>query len=254
MLPLTEWGIQIIMGFVVQNHTSNNVHLLLNLSKHQVIPKITQDFQQALCPFQDKEVSLEDFQEVLEANLVDHLEVEASLEANSVDHLEVNLVPLEANLVHLEVNLGHQEANLVVDHLEDNLVVGHLEANLEVGHLEANLVVDHLEANLVDLDSKDHQGHPHQDLKIQHQLPLLHLLPHQPLHLHQPLYHRNQTQLLSNQIMKLLKSEKGNVESVEPLLCIMKMEKKLIKCNDTRMNHLEKLLEVYSIITYSPDQ
>merc|ERR1711936_741568 len=137
------------MGFVVQNHTSNNVHLLLNLSKHQVIPKITQDFQQALCPFQDKEVSLEDFQEVLEANLVDHLEVEASLEANSVD-LEVNLVPLEANL-------GHQEANLVVDHLEDNLVVGHQEANLEVGHLEANLVVDHLEANLVDLDSKDHQ-------------------------------------------------------------------------------------------------
>lgn len=216
MLPLTEWGIQIIMGFVVQNHTSNNVHLLLNLSKHQVIPKITQDFQQALCPFQDKEVSLEDFQEVLEANLVDHLEVEASLEANSVD-LEVNLVPLEANLVHLEVNLGHQEANLVVDHLE---------------------------ANLVDLDSKDHQGHPHQDLKIQHQLPLLHLLPHQPLHLHQPLYHRNQTQLLHNQIMKLLKSEKENVESVEPLLCIMKMEKKLIKYKDTRMNHLEKLLEV----------
>merc|ERR1711988_925112 len=143
------------MGFVVQNHTSNNVHLLLNLSKHQVIPKITQDFQQALCPFQDKEVSLEDFQEVLEANLVDHLEVEASLEANSVD-LEVNLVPLQANLV--------------------------------------------------DLDSKDHQGHPHQDLKIQHQLPLPHLLPHQPLHLHQPLYHRNQTQLLHNQIMKLLKS------------------------------------------------
>merc|ERR1712223_89935 len=139
------------MGFVVQNHTSNNVHLLLNLSKHQVIPKITQDFQQALCPFQDKAVSLEDFQEVLEAN--------------SVDHLEVNLVPLEANLVHLEVNLGHPEANLVVDHLE---------------------------ANLVDLDSKDHQGHPHQDLKIQHQLPLLRLLPHQPLHLHQPLYHRNQ--------------------------------------------------------------
>merc|ERR1711902_196602 len=181
----TEWGIQIIMGFVVQNHTSNNVHLLLNLSKHQVIPKITQDFQQALCPFQDKEVSLEDFQEVLEAN--------------SVDHLEVNLVPLEANLEHLEVNLGHQEANLVV------------------GHLEANLVVDHLEANLVDLDSKDHQGHPHQDLKTQH---------------------------LSNQIMKLLKSEKGNVESVEPLLCIMKMEKKLIKSKDTRMNHLEKLLEV----------
>merc|ERR1711988_648829 len=119
----------------------------------------------ALCPFQDKAVSLEDFQEVLEANLVDHLEVEASLEANSVDHLEVNLVPLEANL-------------------------------------------EHLEANLVDLDSKDHQGHPHQDLKIQHQLPLLHLLPHQPLHLHQPLYHRNQTQLLHNQIMKLLKSEK----------------------------------------------
>merc|ERR1712223_349835 len=189
---------------------------------------------QALCPFQDKAVSLEDFQEVLEANLVDHLEVEASLEANSVDHLEVNLVPLEANLVHLEVNLGHQEANLVVDHLEDNLVVGHQEANLAVGHLEANLVVDHLEANLVDLDSKDHQGHPHQDLKIQHQLPLLHL----------PLYHRNQTQLLSNQIMKLLKSEKGNVESVEPLSCIMKMEKKLIKCKDTRMNHLEKLLEV----------
>merc|ERR1712018_496131 len=187
-----KWGIQIIMGFVVQNHTSNNVHLLLNLSKHQVIPKITQDFQQALCPFQDKEVSLEDFQEVLEANLV----------------------------------------------------VGHLEANLEVGHLEANLVVDHLEANLVDLDSKDHQGHPHQDLKIQHQLPLLHLLPHQPMHLHQPLYHRNQTQLLSNQTMKLLKSEKGNVESVEPLLCIMKMEKKLIKYKDTRMNHLEKLLEV----------
>merc|ERR1712223_518084 len=216
------------MGFVVQNHTSNNVHLLLNLSKHQVIPKITQDFQQALCPFQDKEVSLEDFQEVLEANLVDHLEVEASLVANSV--------PLEANLVHLEVNLGHQEANLVVDHLEDNLVVGHLEANLEVGHLEANLVVDHLEANLVDLDSKDHQGHPHQDLKIQHQLPPLHLLP--------PLYHRNQTQLLHNQIMKLLKSEKENVESVEPLLCIMKMEKKLIKYKDTRMNHLEKLLEV----------
>merc|ERR1711988_1200750 len=189
----------------------------------------------ALCPFQDKAVSLEDFQEVLEANLVDHLEVEASLEANSVDHLEVNLVPLEANLVHLEVNLGHQEANLVVDDLEDNLAVG---------HLEANLVVDHLEANLVDLDSKDHQGHPHQDLKIQHQLPLLHLLPHQPLHLHQPLYHRNQTQLLHNQIMKLLKSEKENVESVEPLLCIMKMEKKLIKCKDTRMNHLEKLLEV----------
>merc|ERR1712165_192485 len=121
----------------------------------------------------------------------------------------------------------------VVDHLEDNLVVGHLEANLEVGHLEANLV---------DLDSKDHQGHPHQDLKIQHQLP--HLLPHQPLHLHQPLYHRNQTQLLHNQIMKLLKSEKENVESVEPLLCIMKMEKKLIKYKDTRMNHLEKLLEV----------
>merc|ERR1712223_561657 len=170
---------------------------------------------QALCPFQDKAVSLEDFQEVLEANLVDHLEVEASLEANSVDHLEVNLVPLEANLV-----------------------VGHQEANLAVGHLEANLVVDHLEANLVDLDSKDHQGHPHQDLKIQHQLPLLHLLPHQPLH------HRNQTQLLSNQIMKLLKSEKGNVESVEPLLCIMKMEKKLIKCKDTTMNHLQKLLEV----------
>merc|ERR1712223_1173583 len=190
---------------------------------------------QALCPFQDKAVSLEDFQEVLEANLVDHLEVEASLEANSVDHLEVNLVPLEANLEHLEVNLGHQEANLVVDHLEDNLVVGHQEANLVVGHLEANLV---------DLDSKDHQGHPHQDLKIQHQLPLLHLLPLQPLHLHQPLYHRNQTQLLSNQIMKLLKTEKGNVESVEPLLCIMKMEKKLIKCKDTRMNHLEKLLEV----------
>merc|ERR1712223_1561814 len=135
---------------------------------------------QALCPFQDKAVSLEDFQEVLEANLVDHLEVEASLEANSVDHLEVNLVPLEANLV--------------VDHLEDNLVVGHQEANLAVGHLEANLVVDHLEANLVDLDSKDHQGHPHQDLKIQHQLPLLHLLPHQPLPLPQPLYQRNQTQ------------------------------------------------------------
>merc|ERR1719492_687049 len=168
------------MGFVVQNHTSNNVHLLLNLSKHQVIPKITQDFQQALCPFQDKEVSLEDFQEVLEANLVDHLEVEDSLEASSVD-LEVNLVPLEVNLVHLEVNL-------------------------EVGHLEANLVVDHLEANLVDLDSKDHQGHPHQDLKIQLLLLHLHLLPHQPLHLHQPLYHRNQTQLLHNQIMKLLKS------------------------------------------------
>merc|ERR1711884_110071 len=165
------------MGFVVQNHTSNNVHRLLNLSKHQVIPKITQDFQQALCPLQDKEVSLEDFQEGLEANSVD---------------LEVNLVPLEANLVHLEVNLGHQEANLAV------------------GHLEANLVVDHREANLVDLDRKDHQGHPHQDLKIQHQLPLLHLLPHQPL------YHRNQTQLLRNQIMKLLKSEKENVESVEP--------------------------------------
>jgi hypothetical protein len=182
------------MGYAVPNLTPKlapkHVHLLFNLYKHQVIPKITRDFQRALCPFRDKALAV-----VLEANLVGHLDLEVNLVAN----LEV--LDLEANLV----------GNLEVLDLEDNLANGHLEvlANLVnlVGHLEvlANLV-DNLVAFL---DRQDHKGHHHhQDLNNlqtlyhkghQHHQDLKN--PHQPL-LPQPhLLLRNLTQPLYNQTM-----------------------------------------------------